>query len=81
MVRAARQGSGVGSLLYDDLFAFARGEGYERVACEIDVEPPHPRSERFHERFDFHAVGGQQVEYIAGQTVRVSPCCAESPHP
>ncbi len=53
VVCAARQGSGVGSLLYDDLFAFARGAGYERLTCEIDAEPPNPRSERFHERFGF----------------------------
>ena len=81
VVCAARQGSGVGSLLYDDLFAFAREGGYERVACEIDAEPPNPRSERFHERFGFHVVGSQEVEYVAGQTKRVSLRCAELARP
>lgn len=81
VVRAARRGSGVGSLLYDDLFAFARDGGYERVACEIDAEPPNPRSERFHERFGFHVVGSQQVEYVAGRTKLVSLRCAELARP
>ncbi len=76
VVCAARQGSGVGSLLYDDLFAFARAGGYERVTCEIDTEPANPRSERFHQRFGFHAVGSQRVEYVAGRAVRVSLRCA-----
>jgi predicted GNAT superfamily acetyltransferase len=66
------QGSGVGSLLYRDLFAFARQEGYARVTCEIDADPPNPRSERFHERFGFREVGSQQVEYVAGRPKRVS---------
>jgi predicted GNAT superfamily acetyltransferase len=48
VVCAARQGSGVGSLLYDDLFAFARSAGYEWLTWEIDAEPPNPSSVRFH---------------------------------
>ena len=77
VVRAARRGSGVGSLLYDDLFAFARSAGYERVTCEIDAEPPNPRSASFHDRFGFREVGHQQVEYVAGKSKRVSLRCAE----
>jgi hypothetical protein len=80
VVRAARRGSGVGSLLYDDLFAFARAGAYERVTCEIDAEPPNPRSTSFHDRFGFREVGHQQVEYIAGTTKRVSLRCAELAH-
>ena len=77
VVRAARWGSGVGSLLYDDLFAFARAGGYERITCEIDAEPANPRSARFHDRFGFREVGHQQVEYVAGAAKRVSLRCAE----
>jgi predicted GNAT superfamily acetyltransferase len=72
VVSSHRQGTGVGSLLYQDLFAFARREGYERVTCEIDADPPNPRSERFHERFGFVEVGTQQVQYLAGVPKSVS---------
>ena len=72
VVSAHHQGSGVGSLLYHDLFAFARHTGYEQVTCEIDAEPPNPRSERFHERFGFCEVGSQRVEYFVGKPKRVS---------
>lgn len=72
VVEAHRQGAGIGGLLYRDLFAFAIDEGYEQVTCEIDADPPNPRSERFHERFGFREVGVQQVEYVAGSPKRVS---------
>jgi uncharacterized protein len=76
VVSSTCQGAGVGSLLYDDLFAFARRAGYERLTCEIDAEPPNPRSERFHERFGFREVGAQRVDYVGGQPKRVSLRCA-----
>ena len=72
VVAAHRQGSGVGSLLYGDLFAFARRQGYEQVTCEIDADPPNPRSERFHDAFGFREVGSQQVEYSTDRPKRVS---------
>jgi uncharacterized protein len=72
VVAAQRQGTGVGRLLYRDLFRFARGARYERVTCEIDADPPNPRSERFHEAFDFREVGSQHVRYVDGEPKRVS---------
>jgi uncharacterized protein len=72
VVASHRQGAGVGSLLYRELFAFAGREGYERVVCEIDADPPNPKSERFHEGFGFVEVGSQQVQYVAGKPKRVS---------
>ena len=72
VVSSHLQGAGVGSLLYQDLFSFARREGYEQVTCEIDADPPNPRSERFHEGFGFREVGSQQVEHVAGKPKRVS---------
>ena len=72
VVSSRRQGNGAGSLLYEDLFAFARREGYRRITCEIDTDPPNPRSERFHDRFGFREVGSQQVEYETGTPIRVS---------
>lgn len=77
VVQAQRQGTGVGRLLYRDLFAFARREGYEQVACEIDAEPPNPKSERFHDAFGFREVGCQQVQYASSGPKRVSLRCAQ----
>jgi predicted GNAT superfamily acetyltransferase len=72
VVASSKQGAGIGALLYRDLFRFACGRGYQRVTCEIDTDPPNPRSERFHDAFGFVEVGVQQVEYVAGDQVCVS---------
>jgi len=61
VVGTAFQARRLGSLLYDDLFAHARGIGVARVTCEFDVEPPNPVSARFHARFGFREVGRQDV--------------------
>jgi uncharacterized protein len=61
VVSAAHQGQGLGRLLYDNLIAFARTSGIARVACEFDVDPPNPASERFHAGYGFAEVGTQHV--------------------
>lgn len=61
VVSAAHQGQGLGRRLYDDHIAFARTAGAPRVACEFDVEPPNPASERFHAGYGFAEVGTQHV--------------------
>ncbi len=74
VVSRALHGRGAGALLYERLFAHAAGTNAERVACEIDVEPPNARSQAFHARFGFREVGQQQV---AEGTKRVSLQAAE----
>ncbi|UHQ20394.1 GNAT family N-acetyltransferase [Lysobacter sp. KIS68-7] len=59
VVAATHQGHGLGALLYEDLFAFARSSGVPRVTCEFDIEPPNEPSRRFHARFGFREVGTQ----------------------
>jgi predicted GNAT superfamily acetyltransferase len=61
VVGAQYQGQGLGAQLYEDLFAFARAAGLQRVTCEYDVDPPNPGSARFHRRLGFIEVGRQQV--------------------
>lgn len=61
VVSAAHRGQGLGRQLYDDLIAFARITGAPRVACEFDVDPPNPASERFHVGYGFVDVGTQHV--------------------
>jgi uncharacterized protein len=57
------RGQGLGKLLYQDLFRFAREHGFARVACEFDVDPPNPVSAKFHAGFGFREVGTRQVSY------------------
>lgn len=61
VVSLAHQGRGLGRRLYDDLFDWARREGFERIACEFDIEPPNEASRRFHAGYGFREVGSQRV--------------------
>lgn len=59
VVATLQRGQGLGALLYEDLFAFARASGVAQVTCEFDLDPPNPGSARFHARFGFREVGTQ----------------------
>jgi uncharacterized protein len=61
VIGAALQGQGLGSTLYEQVFAHARQQQLPWVTCEIDHEPPNPGSVRFHARFGFREVGQQPV--------------------
>lgn len=61
VVARSHQGRGLGRVLYDDLFAFARGEGMPCITCEFDIEPPNEASRRFHARYGFEEVGVQTL--------------------
>jgi uncharacterized protein len=61
VVAVSHQGRGLGALLYDDLFAFARASGVARITCEFDIDPPNAASERFHARRGFREVGTQSL--------------------
>jgi predicted GNAT superfamily acetyltransferase len=51
------RGRGLAAMLYDDAFAFAAHSGVGTIACEFDVDPPNPVSEKFHRQFGFAQVG------------------------
>ena len=53
--------SGLGSRLYEHVFAQAAQDGVPIVTCEFDLQPPNPASERFHGKFGFHEVGRQSA--------------------
>jgi len=69
VVSTDRHGRGLGALLYEDLFAFARAGGARQVTCEFDVHPPNPASAGFHARFGFREVGTQ---WLGGGKKQVS---------
>jgi predicted GNAT superfamily acetyltransferase len=60
---------GLGKLLYGDLLAAARGAGHGRVCCEVNIDPPNPASDAFHEALGFREIGRAYLP-DRGKTVR-----------
>lgn len=56
------RGSGVGKILYDQVFQTARAAGRAEVTCEVNVQPPNPGSMRFHGRLGFTEAGRQETK-------------------
>jgi len=67
---------GAGTLLYRELFEFAAASSVDLVTCEYDLDPPNPRSRRFHARFGFAKVGRQRLagngKHVSLQAARVA---------
>jgi len=61
VVGAGTSRSGVGTALYEDLFASARALGLPFITCEYNIEPPNAASRSFHQKFGFREVGRQRV--------------------
>jgi len=61
VIDAAARGRHLAKGLYEDLIARARSQGFERITCEFDTDPPNDASRRFHERLGFREVGAQRV--------------------
>jgi len=61
VVSVKQQKSGLGKLLYQEVFKHAKAIGIPVVTAEIDIEPPNPVSLKFHEKFGFQEVGKQPV--------------------
>lgn len=76
-VAGSHRGRGLGGLLYDDLFGFAREGGFERVACEFYIVPFNQASSRFHARYGFAEVGTQWVAQGRKQvSLQIAPVAA-----
>jgi len=60
-VARARWRAGVGAALYADLERAARARGAAVLTCEVNLEPPNPRSLAFHTRLGFSEVGRLKV--------------------
>jgi uncharacterized protein len=69
VVSAAARGQGLARQLYEMLETVTRADGRARLVCEINLEPPNPQSEAFHESLGFGPVG-QQVLPGGAKTVR-----------
>jgi len=62
VVADSATGAGLGSMLYQHLFDFAKTQGRTAVTCEVNLEPPNPGSLRFHRRFGFEDVDTQATK-------------------
>ena len=69
VVAAPFRGLHLASLLYDDLFRYARQEGIPQLTCEYNIVPPNEPSRLFHSRFGFREQGTQ---WVAKGTKQVS---------
>jgi len=75
VVDAKYSGLKIGTMLYHDLFNYARSHRVFTIACEYNLIPPNEPSRIFHEKFGFKEVGAQ---WLANNTKRVSLQAAEA---
>ena len=75
VISPAAQGQRLGSLLYEDLFRWARKHGIPLVTCEYNIVPANEPSRLFHEKFGFREQGTQ---WLANRTKQVSLQAAEA---
>ncbi len=61
-VAEAARGRGLARQLYGELFERARMAGQDRVTCEINAEPPNPRSDAFHAALEFTQIGEAMLD-------------------
>jgi uncharacterized protein len=74
IVAEDHRNSGLGRKLYADLFARAAELGHTRIACEVNVQPPNPGSDKFHAAQGFREVGRATTDDGA-KTVRYLLWC------
>ncbi len=74
VVSAEFSGLKIGSLLYQDLFSYARAHGIASVTCEYNIEPPNPASKSFHDKFGFKQI---DTQWVANGSKQVSLQVAE----
>jgi len=51
----------IGSMLYQDLFRYAKANGINTITCEYYLEPLNVVSRAFHNKFGFKELGTQRV--------------------
>ncbi len=69
VVDPAARGRGLGRALYDGVIGRAVAAGHAVLACEVNLMPPNPGSDRFHAQLGFAEVGRAAV-HGGARTVR-----------
>ena len=75
VVSSTSRGLRLGSLLYEDVFRYARSNAIPRVTCEYNIVPPNEPSRLFHEKFGFKEQG---IQWVGNGAKRVSLQVAET---
>jgi predicted GNAT superfamily acetyltransferase len=75
VVSQQARGLRLGSLLYDNLFNFARAALIPTITCEYNISPPNEPSRLFHDKYGFREQGSH---WVAGGTKHVSLQAAET---
>lgn len=55
------RGLGLARKIYEQLFDLARVAGHDRVACEVNSQPPNPGSDAFHAAMGFVEAGSADL--------------------
>ena len=58
VVAASARGRGMARRLYHELFKIAGRAGHDRIACEVNADPPNPTSDAVHAALGFTEMGG-----------------------
>lgn len=69
VVHPRLRGSGLGTALYQRVFARGRQQGAVEVTCEVNLQPPNPGSMAFHRRMGFGEIGRQ---WTKGDSIEVA---------
>jgi uncharacterized protein len=70
VVAKEARGRGIARAMYEQLFVEVHAAQFDRVVCEVNVDPPNPASDAFHARLGFAEVGGatlangKEVRYL-----------------
>ena len=62
------RGRGLARALYDEVAHAAREHKRERLVCEINLDPPNPGSDAFHQKLGFRPIGQRRL--ASGKVVR-----------
>ncbi len=62
------RGRGLARFVYADLFSQAARDGFSRICCEVNIDPPNPASDALHAALGFHEIG--RCILASGKTVR-----------
>ena len=62
IVEPDARGLGLGTLLYQSALDLGRLDDVPVLTCEVNEQPPNPRSRLFHERFGFQVAGRQETD-------------------
>lgn len=62
VVSAAARGQGIAKALYESLINAARSDGHTMVVCEVNLDPPNPGSDAFHDQMGFVEIGRARLK-------------------